>query len=69
MDIIDTDRIKGCIGYPCCPKEKIVVFIGSHGGTCDKCPNCGKFARFDLDNLISVPTPPIRGLMRIRRKK
>ena len=49
------------IPYPCCPKEKVVVFPGAHGYTSIKCPNCGKYALFDYDNLTAKPGKVCRG--------
>ncbi len=49
------------IPYPCCPKEKVVVFPGAHGCTSIKCPNCGKYALFDYDNLTAKPGKVCRG--------
>ncbi len=47
--------------YPCCPKEKAVVFPGAHGCASYKCPNCGKYAVFDYDSLTSKPGKVCRG--------
>lgn len=49
------------IPYPCCPKEKAVVFPGAHGCASYKCPNCGKYAVFDYDSLTSKPGKACRG--------
>ena len=49
------------IPYPCCPKEKAVVFPGAHGFASYKCPNCGKYAMFDFDSLTSKPGRVCRG--------
>lgn len=49
------------IPYPCCPKEKVVMFPGAHGRTSIKCPNCGKYALFDYDNLTAKPGKVCRG--------
>ena len=49
------------IPYPCCPKEKVVVFPGAHGCSSIKCPNCGKYALFDYDNLTAKPGKVCRG--------
>ncbi len=49
------------IPYPCCPKEKAVVFPGAHGCASYKCPNCGKYAVFDYDSLTSKPGKVCRG--------
>lgn len=49
------------IPYPCCPKEKAVVFPGAHGCASYKCPNCGKYAVFDYDSLTSKPGNVCRG--------
>ncbi len=49
------------ISYPCCPKEKVVIFPGAHGYASNKCPNCGKYALFDYDNLTAKPGKACRG--------
>lgn len=49
------------IPYPCCPKEKVVMFPGAHGCASIKCPNCGKYALFDYDNLTAKPGKVCRG--------
>ena len=49
------------IPYPCCLKEKVVVFPGAHGCSSIKCPNCGKYALFDYDNLTAKPGKVCRG--------
>ena len=49
------------IPYPCCPKEKVVIFPGAHGCASNKCPNCGKYALFDYDNLTAKPGKACRG--------
>ena len=45
--------VKGYISYPCCKKEKAVVYEGAHGRASYKCPHCGKFAVFDFDKMSS----------------
>ncbi|MBR2602775.1 MAG: hypothetical protein IKE08_08820 [Clostridia bacterium] len=49
------------IPFPCCPKEKIVVFPGTYGSASIKCPNCGKYALFDYDSLTAKPGRTCRG--------
>ena len=55
------------IPYPCCPKEKAVVFQGAHGRASYKCPNCGKYAVFDYDTLTSKPGKVCRGVSKLSR--
>lgn len=54
-------ELKGRIPYPCCPKEGMMVFKGTHGRTSGKCPNCGKFANFDFDLMSATPSHALRG--------
>ena len=56
------------IPYPCCPKEKAVVFPGTHGCASYKCPNCGKYAVFDYDSLTAKPGISCRGASRRLKK-
>ena len=55
------EKIKGQIPYPCCPKEKAMAYESSHGRASYKCPNCGKFAVFDFDEMTAYPSTAIRG--------
>ena len=38
---IIAQRLKGIIPFPCCHREKILVFELSRGKTSNKCPHCG----------------------------
>lgn len=53
--------IKGIIPFPCCPKEKVLVYEGTYGLTSNKCPRCGKFALFDLSVLNSKSIQAVKG--------
>ncbi|MBP3199890.1 MAG: hypothetical protein J6N21_23235 [Butyrivibrio sp.] len=55
------EEIKGIIHFPCCYKEKKLVFISGRGKVSDKCPRCGKIALFDLDRMNSRCYKPVRG--------
>lgn len=57
------DQIKGVILFPCCPKEKIIVYAGSSGRTSNKCPQCKKMAEFDLDQMKADAASPMRGVV------
>ena len=59
------EKLKGQIPYPCCPKEKAMAYESSHGRASYKCPNCGKFAIFDFDEMVSHPCKPARGAAHI----
>nr|DAV48965.1 MAG TPA: cysteine-rich protein [Caudoviricetes sp.] len=59
------EKIKGQIPYPCCPKEKAMAYESSHGRASYKCPNCGKFAVFDFDEMVAYPCKPARGAAHI----
>ncbi len=54
-------EVKGYIPFPCHKRHKKIVFNGCHGITSDACPQCGEYALFDLDKMLSVPSKPIRG--------
>ena len=53
--------LKDVIHFPCCPKEKIIVYKNSTGRTSNKCPCCGKIAVFNLDHMTATASAPIRG--------
>ena len=55
------DKIKGQIPFPCCPKEKAMVYESSHGRASYKCPNCGKFSVFDFDEMKAYPAKAAKG--------
>ena len=55
------EEIKGIIHFPCCHKEKKLVFISGRGRVSDKCPRCGKIALFDMDMMTSRRYKPVRG--------
>lgn len=57
--------VKGMIPYPCCPKEKVIVYLDAHGQVSNKCPRCGKFARFDYDRMTATEVSACRGASRI----
>lgn len=56
------ERIKAIIKYPCCPKEKLVYGGEGKGWVSAKCPNCGKYVRFDLVHLTAELKGAIKGL-------
>ncbi len=49
------------ISFPCCKKEKIMVYEGSKGHSSNKCPNCGKYAVFDFDKMTATESEVLRG--------
>ena len=51
------------IPFPCCRKEKQAVAEGTRGFISSKCPNCGKFAVFDLANRKAYPSSALRGMV------
>lgn len=55
--------LKGYISYPCCPKEKAMVWSSCHGRASYKCPKCGRFAMFDFDAMTAVQTNAARGVV------
>lgn len=54
-------RLKGMIPFPCCEKEKIMVYEGSSGKCSIKCPVCRHYAVFDYDKMEAVPGETLRG--------
>lgn len=54
-------ELKGMIQFPCCEKEKIMVYEGSSGKCSIKCPKCGRYAIFDYDKMTAVPGEILRG--------
>lgn len=62
-------RYKGYISFPCCPKEKIIPYNGAVGYVSIKCPNCGGFITFDLENMIALKTGAARGAIKQFNKK
>lgn len=57
------NSIKGMIAFPCCEKEKIIVYEGSSGKCSIKCPHCGRYAIFDYDKMSAVPSKTLRGVI------
>jgi hypothetical protein len=55
-------KVKGMIKFPCCKKEKIIVYEGAEGRSSNKCPRCGKYALFDFDKMTSEPAEVARGV-------
>lgn len=62
-------KLKGMISFPCCPKEKIMVYEGASGKCSIKCPKCGRYAIFDYDRMKSVPGETLRGASHRLRTK
>ena len=54
-------KTKGMIPFPCCKKEKILVYEGTKGHASSKCPRCGKFAVFDYDGMTAEIAEAARG--------
>lgn len=55
------DQLKGMIPYPCCPKEKGMVYKNTHGFASYKCPRCGRFALFDFDHMMAYEGSAYKG--------
>lgn len=55
------EKIKGMIAYPCCPKNKVMVYTSARGRVSVKCPKCGKFIIFDYDNMTAEIGEVARG--------
>lgn len=54
------EKLKGAISFPCCRKEKKMVYAGARGRVSDKCPRCGKTSLFDLEKMTSRRCKPVR---------
>lgn len=61
--VIECEELKGYIAFPCCPSQKKMVYVSGRGKVADKCPKCGKFAIFDLDEMKAELTKPFRGVV------
>ena len=59
-----TDVMLGAISFPCHPKAKIFVYEGAKGPCSARCPFCSRFAKFDLDKMLSIPMQPAQGALR-----
>lgn len=55
------EKLRGMIPYPCCGKEKAMVFDSAHGQASYKCPKCGRFATFDFDSMTAMPGEAKKG--------
>lgn len=40
-----------------------MVYMSGKGRVSDKCPRCGKFALFDLDEMEASPTGALKGIV------
>ncbi|MDO4977889.1 MAG: hypothetical protein Q4E53_11575 [Eubacteriales bacterium] len=54
-------KVRGNIPYPCCPKEKNVVYEGAKGKNSSKCPRCGRFILFDYDQMTAAVIGQVKG--------
>lgn len=57
-------EIKGVINYPCCPKKKAMVKIGTYGRASHQCPNCGQYVEFDYDTMTASRIKAFRGVVK-----
>lgn len=60
---MECEELKGYISFPCCPSQKKMVYASGRGRVSDKCPGCGKFAVFDLDEMKAEPAKALRGMV------
>ncbi len=56
-------QIKGYIEYPCRCNTKLLVYEGTVGIISGRCPNCQKFAEFDLEKMTSRPCQAAQGVV------
>ena len=68
-DTLSGCSVKGMISYPCCPKETVMVYRDAHGQASNKCPRCGKFARFDYDRMTATAVKALRGASRMYKSR
>ena len=61
MVYASAEKMKGMIPFPCCRGEKVIAYESSSGRSSNKCPRCGKFALFDYDAMMAVPSSAARG--------
>ena len=62
-------KLKGMISFPCCQKEKIIVYEGSSGKCSIKCPRCGHYAVFDYNEMTAVIGKTLRGAVHRLKEK
>lgn len=62
-------KLKGMISFPCCKKEKIMVYEGSSGRCSIKCPRCSRYAIFDYDKMEAEQGETLRGASHRLREK
>ena len=61
LEMINGNSIKK-ISFPCCPKEKLIVFEGTDkGGVSLKCPRCNRYVRFDFEHMEGKVFHAIKG--------
>ena len=60
LDPNATFEMKGIIKFPCCGKERIMVYSGSSGQCAVKCPNCGKTSIFNFKEMTAKAVSEIR---------
>ena len=61
--------VRGMISYPCCPGETVMVYQNAHGQVSNKCPRCGKFARFDYDRMTATAVRACRGASQLYKRR
>ena len=54
------EKVTGYIPFPCCKKQKKVLFGHPTGQVSDACPRCKKIAMFDLDSRKSWNIEAVR---------
>ena len=54
-------KLKGYIKYPCHPKEKVMVYVSSHGEISCKCPRCDRIWIINSDFMTAIPGKPLKG--------
>lgn len=63
------DVMMGAIPFPCHAKEKFFVYEGAKGRCSAKCPYCSKIAKFDIDEMRSIPMRPVKGALQKRNSQ
>ena len=68
LKVVVMSESKKIIRFPCCPKEKVVYSETGRGWISVKCPNCGKYVVFYIENNYAQIQGPIRGINNIEQK-
>ena len=54
------EKVTGYISFPCCKKQKKILYGYPTGQVSDMCPRCKKKEMFDLDRRVSWNIEAVR---------